>query len=358
MAASRAAWEEVESGEIVFTIRRSAGEGANQSIGGERAKTIFASEGPRGPRWRRCHGSEDFEESGWRRGGISEFVSKRRSCRARLARGRVLDESAELFYVRSMPRFRVMTYNVHQCIGVDGQDSVAAIASLCDEADADLVALQELDAPETDEDEGAHHARDLAARLSMQLLFCRTFRRGVGYYGHALLSRHPIELKQVTTFPSLHASKHPRAKSLEPRGAIWGRVTLPGGLAARETYVDVVSTHLGLRRRERAMQAQELLSERWLSHPDFRQPHILCGDLNAVAHAATYRRFASRLRDAQRALAGHRPKATFPSRLPVLRLDHVFVSDDVRVHAVRVPSDGRARRASDHLPLVVDLELP
>lgn len=257
-----------------------------------------------------------------------------------------------------MSRFRVMTYNVHRCIGVDGRDSVATIGSLCDEAEADLIALQELDAPETDEDEGAHHARDLAARLSMKLLFCRTFRRGVGYYGHALLSRHPIELKQVTTFPALHPSMHARPESLEPRGAIWARVTLPAGEAGGERFVDVISTHLGLGRLERSMQARELLSDRWLAHPDFRRPCILCGDLNAIARATTYRRFASRLRDAQRALPGHRPRATFPSRLPVLRLDHVFVSEDVGVQAVRVPWDRRARRASDHLPLVVDLDLP
>jgi endonuclease/exonuclease/phosphatase family metal-dependent hydrolase len=72
----------------------------------------------------------------------------------------------------------------------------------------------------------------------------------------------------------------------------------------------------------------------------------------------TYRRLARRLRDAQRSLPGHRPKATFPSALPFLRLDHVFVSDDVKVVGVTVPHDARARRASDHLPLIVDLELP
>jgi endonuclease/exonuclease/phosphatase family metal-dependent hydrolase len=39
-----------------------------------------------------------------------------------------------------------------------------------------------------------------------------------------------------------------------------------------------------------------------------------------------------------------------------VRLDHVFVSKDLRVLAVEVPWNARSRRASDHLPLIVDLE--
>jgi len=242
-----------------------------------------------------------------------------------------------------------MTYNVHRCLGPGGRDSIAEITSVCADAQADVIALQELDAPETDEDDGAHHARDLATQLGMQLMFCRTFRRGVGYYGHALLSRHKLELKKVTTFASPHVDA-------EPRGAIWARATLPGTTGPRT--LDIISTHLGVHRNERAAQSRELLGESWLGSPDMGRPCLLCGDMNAVPQASsTYRRFTSRLRDAQRLLEGHRPRPTFPSRLPVLRLDHVFVSDDVAVRAVNVPWNGRSRAASDHLPLIVDLEL-
>jgi len=251
-----------------------------------------------------------------------------------------------LLYGSAVSRFRVMTYNVHRCVGPGGQDSNAEVTRVCRDARADVIALQELDAPETDEDEGAHHARDLASHLGMQLLFCRTFRRGVGFYGHALLSRHPLELQKVTTFASPHAHA-------EPRGAIWARATLASG-----STVDVISTHLGVHRDERGMQSRELAGEDWLGSAELQQrPHLLCGDLNAVPHAMTYRRFAGKLRDAQRTLPGHRPRATYPSRLPVLRLDHVFVSDDLVVRAVTVPWNACSRRASDHLPLIIDLEL-
>lgn len=235
-----------------------------------------------------------------------------------------------------------MTYNVHRCIGRGGRDSTDDIASVCAAAEPDLIALQELDAPETDEDEGAHHARDLASALGMTLLFCRTFRRGVGFYGHALLSRAPLDLVRVTTFPTISTAS-------EPRGAIWARTALAG------TSVEIVSTHLGVARRERQIQSNELLGTSWLGSPEMRSPRIFCGDLNAVPNAMTYRRFARRMRDSQKLLPGHRPLPTFPSVLPFLRLDHVFVSEGLQVVGVTVPHDAKARRASDHLPLIVDL---
>ncbi len=247
-----------------------------------------------------------------------------------------------------MSRLRVMTYNVHRCIGSGGRDSIEDITAVCAEAHPDLIALQELDAPETDDDaEGAHHARDLAKALGMSLLFCRTFRRGVGYYGHALLSRSPLELVRVTTFPFFTKQNGVS----EPRGAIWAKANIA------ERGVDIVSTHLGVARPERQHQSRELIGHSWLGSPGMGRHRILCGDLNAVPNATTYRRISSRLRDAQRLLCGHRPKATFPSAWPFLRLDHVFVSESVQVRRVTVPSDARARRASDHLPLIVDLEL-
>jgi endonuclease/exonuclease/phosphatase family metal-dependent hydrolase len=237
-----------------------------------------------------------------------------------------------------------MTYNVHRCRGRGGRDSTQDIAGLCADARPDVIALQELDAPETDEAEGAHHARDIASALGMTLLFCRTFQRGVGFYGHALLSRTPLELVRVTTFPVV------AGKPTEPRGAIWAKTTIEGRV------LDVVSTHLGVTRRERQHQSRQLVSHEWLADPRMGEARLLCGDFNAVPGAMTYRRIARSMRDVQRVLR-ERPKPTFPSVLPFLRLDHVFVSEVFAVRGVTVPHDARARRASDHLPLIVDLDL-
>jgi endonuclease/exonuclease/phosphatase family metal-dependent hydrolase len=69
------------------------------------------------------------------------------------------------------------------------------------------------------------------------------------------------------------------------------------------------------------------------------------------------KRLSRRLQDVQHALDGHRPKQTFCGRLPLGRIDHVYMSGDWEVVDVQVPRSDIIRRASDHLPLVVDLRL-
>lgn len=57
----------------------------------------------------------------------------------------------------------------------------------------------------------------------------------------------------------------------------------------------------------------------------------------------------------QLSLDGHRPERTWLSHYPFRRIDHVFVSDEIEVVRVEVPRTDLARKASDHLPLIVDL---
>ena len=119
-----------------------------------------------------------------------------------------------------------------------------------------------------------------------------------------------------------------------------------------------MNTHLGLVPREQQIQAAALAGEMWLRAPERRDPLILLGDFNATQRTVVHRVLAGRLDNAH----ARRPKgkvrvATFPASLPMLRLDHVFVSAGVRVAALRAVTTPLARAASDHLPLVMDFEL-
>jgi endonuclease/exonuclease/phosphatase family metal-dependent hydrolase len=51
------------------------------------------------------------------------------------------------------------------------------------------------------------------------------------------------------------------------------------------------------------------------------------------------------------ALRGH---ATFPSRLPMIQLDHVFTRH-ARIQSSHVPQEPQWARMSDHLPLMVEV---
>ena len=207
----------------------------------------------------------------------------------------------------------------------------------------DVVALQELDVGRS-RTGGVDQARIIARCLEMEFHFQPTMHLEKGLYGNAVLSRLPMELIKAGELPGL-----PGRDDLEPRGAIWCRVQVDGA------EVQLCTTHLGLRPKERWNQAEALLGPEWLGHPRCQKPVILCGDFNALPFWPVCRRLRERFRDAQRELPGHIPKSTFSGRYPLARIDHVFLDGDIQVLAVRVPDSERAIMASDHRPLIVDV---
>jgi endonuclease/exonuclease/phosphatase family metal-dependent hydrolase len=239
---------------------------------------------------------------------------------------------------------RIMTYNVHRCVGMDGKLDVARTAKVIAQCRPDIVALQELDVgrARTGLVDQAHAIAEL---VGMRFHFHPAFNVEEELYGDAILSAAPMRLMKAGPLPGSHA-----VRGLEPRGALWVKISLDG------VELDIVNTHLGLVPHEQRAQADALVSGQWLAHEDCTDPAILLGDFNATPRHGAYRRISARLRDAQH-LARRRRVPTFPSRFPMLRIDHVFVSRSVAVAAVHTPRSALARQASDHLPLVVDFRI-
>ncbi|MEJ1938616.1 endonuclease/exonuclease/phosphatase family protein, partial [Nostoc sp. NIES-2111] len=104
-------------------------------------------------------------------------------------------------------------------------------------------------------------------------------------------------------------------------------------------------------------QAECLTGTEWLGSPLCRGPVVLGGDFNAVPGSRTYRRFAGLLCDVQQAVARSRPAATFPTALPMLRLDHLFVGGGIAVERAAVVRTPLSRVASDHLPLLAEVRI-
>ncbi len=237
--------------------------------------------------------------------------------------------------------FTVMTYNVHSCVGKDGEPMPRRIADVIASFMPDIVALQELDV-KLRRSGLADQAELIAKHVEMQCHFspCRQWEEG--YYGNAILSRHPMRLVKAQALPG------PAGRpDIEKRGALWVEINLEGCL------LQVINTHLGLNRRERLKQAEALLGPDWIGHPDCNAPVIFCADLNALPRSRVYNLFKTRLEDGQCYLPAQRPGGTWPSRCPLLRIDHIFLSADIKVRAATVPRTTEACRASDHLPLVV-----
>lgn len=239
---------------------------------------------------------------------------------------------------------RILTYNVHRCRGGDGQLSPRRIAAVIAEHAPDIVTLQEVDVGRR---RSGHvdQAQEIARELGMQIHFHPAYHVLEERYGDAILTATPSRIVRAENLPGLQ-----HYPGLEPRGALWAEVELG------QHRLQVVNAHIGLLAYERKLQVQALLGPDWTGSPACADPTILIGDFNAVPRSRAYRRMAERFRDAQRA-AGGVPRPTFPARLPVIRIDHIFVSPSVRVLRTQVVRSQLARIASDHLPLMMDFEI-
>jgi endonuclease/exonuclease/phosphatase family metal-dependent hydrolase len=80
-------------------------------------------------------------------------------------------------------------------------------------------------------------------------------------------------------------------------------------------------------------------------------------DVNEGPEGTAVRWIAERLFDAF-ATAGDGEGLTFPAKAPGARIDYVFARDVTQVTASWVSSAPNVRTASDHLPVVADLEVP
>ncbi len=178
----------------------------------------------------------------------------------------------------------------------------------------------------------------------MNYHFLPTIRVRKGLYGNAVLTHFPMRPVKADKLPRLAGKPQ-----LEPRGGLWVAIE------ADKTEIQFINTHLGLKLKERRVQAEALVGSGWLSHPDCRKPTILCGDFNALPSSRICRGFRTLLLDAQVELANHRPKKTLFGRFPFARIDHVFVDPAIEVIGIEVPNTELTRVASDHLPLIVEV---
>jgi endonuclease/exonuclease/phosphatase family metal-dependent hydrolase len=231
---------------------------------------------------------------------------------------------------------RVASYNVHKCVGTDGEFDPGRVVSVIAELGAELVALQEVDRRF-----GRRIAlldpRSLVRETGLVPLPVSDLPDGLGWHGNALLVR------PGTTW-RLQRLDLPGA---EPRGAVVAELDLPGGLG----QMRVVAAHFGLLRRCRTRQVGAVLAAVARGQD---MPTLLLGDLNEW-----------RLDRARSALRGLEPyfggvvggPPSFPSRLPFLALDRILGCPRAQVLGVEAHDSPLARVASDHLPLKARVRL-
>ena len=230
-----------------------------------------------------------------------------------------------------MPSLRVATYNVHGCIGTDGRHDPERVASVITELDADIVALQEFTYPAS----VALETRNPVVLTTLDSYSCAlgpTRQTVTQCFGNALFTRHPIvEVHRIDL----------SMERREPRGAIAATIDVRG------TLVHVLAAHLGLRVRERRFQVRQILD--YLDSVR-NTLFIVLGDFNdwlpgrSVVHVLDQR-------------LGQQPRpASFPVRWPIVALDRIWVHPTRALRRISTHSRGAARLASDHFPVVAEIE--
>ncbi len=223
-------------------------------------------------------------------------------------------------------RIRVVVYNVHGF-----RDHVPSLVRLVDHVRPDVVLLNE---------SGARwRLRRFANAVTMRAAVdpWSPFRRRVK---NAVLVRPPWR------FVDRRLHRFEGSARWYPRGALLARVENDG------SELWAVSIHLGLHPLERRRHAEEL---RTLT-AGLDAPVLVGGDLNERPDGRAVGALSRRLRDAW-LLAGDVDGETYPAPQPEARIDYLFVSPEVSALKVIVPPGPDARRASDHLPLVAELEI-
>ena len=240
----------------------------------------------------------------------------------------------------------IMTYNVHRCTGLDRKTSTERIAEVIAGCDCDIVALQEVDSGRVRPAVSDQVADIVAclARLSGKECELHMERERCG---NVILSRFPLHLVKAGGLqtPGIRRG-HAR------RGALWTEIEAFG------RKIQFINTHLGLTPRQRFMQAKVLAGPDWLKNLGCIPPVILCGDFNAQPGSAVHRVLMEVLEGPKTHRDDGKLEKTWPSLYPFMRIDHLFVSADITVTEAAVPRSELTRLASDHLPLIVRLNIP
>jgi endonuclease/exonuclease/phosphatase family metal-dependent hydrolase len=230
-------------------------------------------------------------------------------------------------------QFRVATYNVHKCRGIDRRISVDRIAQVIAAVAPTILAVQEITFLQ---------ATELSRRLGVPHVFGETRQLAGDPYGNAVFTALPVLSSE---------SYELTVNGREPRQCL--RATLS---VFPNDPVHFFSVHLGTSLFERRQQADRLTSSAVLECPEFRGRRIVAGDFNEWTRGRATQMLSQILVSADHARHLRR-RTTYPALLPFLHLDHIYYDPRFHLAHLHLERTRTALLASDHVPLVADFTL-
>jgi len=241
--------------------------------------------------------------------------------------GLVLPES------QKMPDNLVLaSYNIHRCHGRDGRHQPERTRKVLHQLDADVVALQEVELLR-DEPRLLEY---LCEGTSWTAIHGPTLERRSGEYGNAVLTSLPVRsMRRIDISQGGH----------EPRGALQVVLDHLGH------SFQFLATHLGLWPAERRAQIKKLLAILHDKEPAANETEftVLMGDLNE------WFLWGRPLRMLKRHFLPAPAPATYPALKALFALDRIWVQPREKLLRVTAVNNHLTRSASDHLPLVAEL---
>lgn len=222
-----------------------------------------------------------------------------------------------------------MTYNVRSM-----RDNRAALGRVLRGADPDVVLIQE--APRF------VRWRSLCAQLA-RLGGLVVVNGGRPAAANLILSSLRVDVENTV---DVLFSKDPK---LHQRGTAIAVLSVAGVRFA------VAGTHLDLKPQQRLRHVGELQAAVQRAVPA-GLPTVVGGDINDVPQTPVWRALSGPRPDAWE-LAGEGPGYTSSALQPQRRIDALFVDPSIRVSGIRTISSPDVALASDHLPVVADLEI-
>jgi endonuclease/exonuclease/phosphatase family metal-dependent hydrolase len=242
---------------------------------------------------------------------------------------------------RHTTRLRVMSWNIHK--GVGGSDrryDLRRVLDVLSHYAPDILLLQEVaqGIPSLRSDD---QVELLIGWTGLHAAFHPEHEFTRGHYGNLVLSRFPLH-----DLRHLDLTKGWRKR----RGMLQAHAKVPVGPHVRSLVVH--NLHLGLAGSERGWQLGKLMAAHVVKRLQHDTPALIGGDLNDLWGSLGPKFLVPEGFQRVGPLA-----PTFPSLFPMRPLDGLFARGDVVVHGGSVGNTKLAVAASDHRPLIADLDV-
>lgn len=244
-------------------------------------------------------------------------------------------------------KIRILSYNIHKGFNIGNTDFILQkIRQAMREVNADILFLQEVLGDHQDQKckipdwKTAIQFEYIADTVWPHFAYGKNAVYSEGHHGNAILSKFPI---------TDWVNKDISTNRYEQRGFLKAKIQIP----ELEQEIILANTHLNLTQGGRDKQAAIIIED---LKSESETPWILLGDFNDWNKKISKKiEHDLKVVEAFKCLHGKYP-LTFPSFMPMLSLDRVFLNKVKAIKAITL-NEGHWKRLSDHLPLFVEIEI-